>query len=132
MFCSILTSMTRHKRRILFVSITYSELYRLFFQHCVKYPIACKIALETHCWEQLDSALDAKNLPSSKGVIEGSIVTYDMSMIPICITSNNIKKSYFDLRTKLFTSSVALIYLNITTNFFEQKEVVFCCDGTRD
>ena len=114
------------------MSITYYELYRLYFQQCVKHPNACKIALETHNWEQLDNALDAKNLPSSKGLIEGSIVNYDMSMMPICITSNNIKNSYFELRAKLFTSSTAFIYLSIDTNFFEQKEVLFCCDGTRD
>lgn len=114
------------------MSITYYELYRLFFQQCVKHPDSCKIASEVHNWEQLDNALDAKNLPNSKGLIEGSIVNYDMSMIPICISCNNVQKSYFELRTKIFTNSVALIYLSIDTNFFEQKEVLFCCDGTRD
>ena len=112
------------------MSMTFSELYRIFFDTCVRHPSAKVIALHSHDWELLEKELVLENR-ELYGLIEGTVTTFSGIIFPI-YSVGNIFDNYVTLKEELLDNHIAVLYLAIDGDFVDRKEVIFCCDNQQE
>lgn len=112
------------------MSMTFSELYQIFFGICARYPDAQVIAMHCHDWEMLERALLRDNC-EAYGLLEGTITTFSGMTFPVYLVGNIID-SYMALKDEYLDNSVAIVHITIEGDFVEKKEVILGCDNQQD